>query len=128
MGVVPVVGFIKSGPVNADALEVNPSEVDHAFVIPLEHLCNPNNWAEMQPPKRLGGATFTLPTYQNMHEISDRLHGVNLWGLTAFIAHLVLKAFIPDRYTRKVHYISLLRDKKKETQNDKAENSPNAKL
>lgn len=110
MGVVPVVGFVKSGPVNAEILKVNPSEVDHAFVIPLEHLCDPRNWAEMEPPRRLG-SSITLPTFQNMNEISERLVGVQLWGLTAFIAHLVLTAFIPQQYTRKVHYISLMRHK-----------------
>lgn len=116
MGVAPVVGFIKDGPVDPDKLEINPDEVDHAFVISLDHLCNSDNWAEMEPPRRLGRSSpsFTLPTYKNLHEISERLQDVHLWGLTAFITHLVLSAFIPQKYKRKVPYIELVREKQED--------------
>jgi len=112
LGVVPVLGHIKSGPVDADSLDVNPDEVDHAFVIPLEHLCNPLNWEEMDPP-RIPGASFKLPIYTNMSAISKGLQGIHLWGLTAFITHVVLSALIPQNYTRQVSYLNLMTGKSK---------------
>lgn len=109
MGVVPVVGFIKSGAVDPTLLQINPDEVDHAFIITLDHLCNTSNWADMQPPGGRGRmGSLELPVFTNMQEVSVGLPGIHLWGLTSFITHLVLSAFIPERYKRKVPYIQLV--------------------
>ncbi|CAL8092596.1 unnamed protein product [Orchesella dallaii] len=112
LGVTPVLGLINSGPVDADNLNINPDEVDHAFVIPLDHLCNSSNWEEIDPP-RIPGASFKLPIYTNMQAISKGLQGIHLWGLTAFITHVVLSALIPQKYTRQVSYLNLMTGKLK---------------
>ncbi|ODN01718.1 Nucleoside diphosphate-linked moiety X motif 8, mitochondrial [Orchesella cincta] len=110
LGVTPVLGFIKNGPVDGDSLDINPDEVSEAFVIPLEHLCNPSNWEEIDPPK-IPSANFKLPIYTNMSVISKGLRGIELWGLTAFITHVVLSALLPQNYARQVSYLNLMTGK-----------------
>lgn len=99
MGVTPVIGFIHE-PKRLDPtkMKINPDEVDQAFTVTLEHLCDSENWTDM---KRLN---FTLPVYTNLNIRNDSTT-VDLWGLTAIITHLALKALLPIAYKRRVSFL-----------------------
>jgi len=122
MGVVPVLGLIKE-PLDPDALVVNRDEVEKAFTISLEHLCDKANWGHTQFHKGLG-----MPIYKNMkvyhppgeytkpdalsssedEESGNQpiIQDVRLWGLTAILTHIVLEALLPGVYNRKIHKAS----------------------
>lgn len=117
-GVTPVVGLIKE-PLDPDTLQVNPKEVETAFTISFSHLCDEANWGRNQC---LGG--FSSPIYKNMkvyhphgeYSEPDLLRStekcestnnslrkdVRLWGLTAILTHIMLKALLPNVYNRHV--------------------------
>lgn len=99
MGVTPVVGFVHGlKKLDPTKMDINIGEVDHAFTVTLEHLCDPKNWTEM---KRM---YISLPVYTNLN-IYNHSKTVNLWGLTAIITHLALAALLPKVYKRKVAYL-----------------------
>lgn len=99
MGVTPVIGFINGlKTVDPTRLKINPDEVDQAFTVTLEHLCDSGNWADM---KRMN---IAFPIYKNLNFRSSQ-PTVDLWGLTAIITHLTLKALLPTVYTRRVSFL-----------------------
>lgn len=105
LGVVPVLGFIKC-PVKAKELTVNPAEVDHAFTVSLEHLCDSGNW-EVGPKRKFQGVTIHMPMWKNLNVFSGT-DEIYLWGLTAFITHVALLALVPsEAYGRKLPYLKL---------------------
>jgi len=107
LGVLPVVGFIQDR-LDPSLLEINPDEVDHAFTVPIEFLCNSSNWADAAPPgKRF--RDFKMPKYMNLSVVS-KISGevVDLWGLTSYITHLTLTALVPPaHYGRVVQHFPL---------------------
>lgn len=99
MGVTPVIGFIHGfKKLDPTKMNVNPEEVDHAFTVTLEHLCDSRNWADL---KRMN---ITLPVYKNLNIHNDS-KSVDLWGLTAIITHLTLSALLPRVYKRRVSFL-----------------------
>ncbi|XP_037048166.1 nucleoside diphosphate-linked moiety X motif 8-like [Bradysia coprophila] len=106
MVVTPVIGFV-SGLKQLDPakMKINPDEVDQAFTVTLEHLCDSNNWADME---RLN---IAFPVYKNLNFRSSS-PTVDLWGLTAIITHLTLKALLPTVYKRRVLFLEEFAGKK----------------
>lgn len=99
MGVTPVVGFIHGlKTLDPTRMNINPEEVDHAFTVTLEHLCDSRNWSDM---KRM---SISLPVFTNLN-IQNDSQTVDLWGLTAIITHLALKALLPRVYKRRVSFL-----------------------
>lgn len=99
MGVTPVIGFVHGlKKLDPTKMNINPGEVDHAFTVTLEHLCDSRNWVDM---KRVN---ITLPVYKNLNIHNDS-QTVDLWGLTAIITHLALTALLPRVYKRRVSFL-----------------------
>lgn len=99
MVVTPVVGFVhEPKKLDASLMEINPNEVDQAFTVTLEHLCDSRNWTDMNRME------LVLPVYTNL-SIRDHSPTVDLWGLTAIFTHLTLKALLPDVYERRVSFL-----------------------
>lgn len=89
VSVVPVLGYI--GDIEPKELRLNVDEVEEAFVLTLKHLCDPTKCRFTQFRD-----SFTLPTYlAGKHRV---------WGLTAAITHVIMKALLPDVYKHKLVY------------------------
>ncbi|KAK2584245.1 hypothetical protein KPH14_006656 [Odynerus spinipes] len=99
MNIMPVLGYI--GEVDPGKLEINPDEVEEAFVVPLNTLCEPSLCRFTQFRD-----SYTLPTYLGgKHRI---------WGLTAAITHIAMSALLPEVYKHKPIYlkpVNLLKEK-----------------
>ncbi|KAH0552236.1 nucleoside diphosphate-linked moiety X motif 8 [Cotesia glomerata] len=81
--VMPVVGFV--GEIDPKKLDINPEEVDEAFVVSLKDLCDPDKCGYTYFKKG-----FLLPAYTGgKHRI---------WGLTAVITHVIMKTLVPEVY------------------------------
>lgn len=95
VNVMPVLGYI--GEVVPEELEINPDEVEEAFVVSLQKLCDP----------KLCHFTcysgYTLPSYSGGK--------YRVWGFTGFITHLVLSSLIPEVYVNKIPRIKSLQIK-----------------
>lgn len=90
VNVMPVFGFI--GNIEPEKLKINPQEVEEAFVVSLKNLCNPDNLGFTQFRDN-----YTLPLFLgNKHRI---------WGLTALITHICLKALLHDVYKHKMQFL-----------------------
>ncbi|XP_011312252.1 nucleoside diphosphate-linked moiety X motif 8, mitochondrial [Fopius arisanus] len=88
--VMPVLGYI--GHVDPQQLQFNPHEVEKAFVVSLQSLCDPNHWGFTQFRNN-----YTLPTYS--------VAGHKIWGLTALITHIILEALLHDVYPHKLQFV-----------------------
>lgn len=83
INVKPILGYI--GEVVVEELKINRNEVEEAFVVTLQQLCEP----EMFRYTRFRNG-ITLPTY---------LGGkYRVWGFTGIITHIVLECLIPQVY------------------------------
>ncbi|KAK7869661.1 hypothetical protein R5R35_010025 [Gryllus longicercus] len=82
--VLPFVGFV--GRVDVRALRLCPHEVEAAFAVPLQRLCDPKLFRYTQ-----FRGSFALPVFTGGE--------YRIWGLTAIITHTVLKALVPAVYT-----------------------------
>jgi len=101
LGVTPVVGFVHGyRKVDPTKMSVNPGEVDHAFTVTLEHLCDSRNWGEMEN-RRLN---ISMPVYKNLN-VHNNIKSVDLWGLTAVITHLALSVLLPNVYKRRISFL-----------------------
>ncbi|EFA09028.1 mitochondrial coenzyme A diphosphatase NUDT8 [Tribolium castaneum] len=78
--VLPVIGALKIGDVRD--LRINPSEVKEVFTVPLEVLCDPEHIRHTQ-----FRTNYSLPVFTGGRR--------KIWGLTAIITHLFLKALMP---------------------------------
>ncbi|XP_012224996.1 mitochondrial coenzyme A diphosphatase NUDT8 isoform X1 [Linepithema humile] len=86
VNVMPVLGYI--GEIVPEELEINPDEVEEAFVVSLQKLCDP----ELFRFTRF--SNFNLPSYLGgKHRV---------WGFTGFITHLALSSLIPEVYMNKI--------------------------
>ncbi|KAF4522452.1 hypothetical protein B566_EDAN002536 [Ephemera danica] len=98
VAVLPIIGFI--GDVEVANLKTNPEEVEAVFTMSLQQLCDPNVCRHTQFRTRsLVLPLFVSPEYK-------------VWGLTAVITHVFLKALIPDQYTKKLRILPLVQPKK----------------
>ncbi|CAG7717509.1 unnamed protein product [Allacma fusca] len=101
MRVSPVLGFIKKS-FDPKELKVNPAEVEFAFTVPIEHLCDPKNWESTNWSKKGRFAKFTsMPAFANLDEFMGG-QKVRLWGLTAIVTHMVLTFLVPEAYQREI--------------------------
>ncbi len=99
MGVTPVIGFIHGlNKLDPAKLKINPDEVDQAFTVTLEHLCDSRNWTDIER------MSISLPVYTNLN-VCNGAQTIDLWGLTAMITHLTLKALLPMVYKRRVAFL-----------------------
>ncbi|XP_043268522.1 nucleoside diphosphate-linked moiety X motif 8 [Venturia canescens] len=97
LSVLPIFGYI--GQVDPENLAINHDEVEEAFVISLENLCNPEHFRFTQ--FRNG---MTLPVYLGgKHRV---------WGLTAAITHMIMKALVPEVYKNKLEILPKLESTK----------------
>ncbi|XP_044758409.1 nucleoside diphosphate-linked moiety X motif 8 [Coccinella septempunctata] len=84
--VTPVLGYIKKNFKIKD-LKLSRDEVDEAFFVNLEDLCNPKLHGHTQ--FRQGDMTFDMPVF---------LAGkYRIWGLTAVITYITLHSLLPSR-------------------------------
>lgn len=92
MSILPVVGRLKSDLV-MNNLVLNSSEVEEVFTVSIKDLCDSNYHAHTQFRN-----TYSTPVYLGgQHRI---------WGLTAIITHLFLKALLSEEtYKHSVTYI-----------------------
>lgn len=92
ISIMPVIGFLKTELI-IDNLAMNQDEVEEVFTIPIQTLCDSNYHAHTQFRN-----TYSTPVYfGGTHRV---------WGLTAIITHLFLKALLPrEVYKHSVTYI-----------------------
>ncbi|KAG8335452.1 mitochondrial coenzyme A diphosphatase NUDT8 [Homalodisca vitripennis] len=90
--ILPVLGHV--GEIDIETLKPNPSEVEFAFTVPLNHFYDLKNCRYTQYRNGVG---YILPVYINAK--------CKIWGITALITHLVLNALSPKQYTHKLHFI-----------------------
>jgi len=83
LSVTPVLGYI--GEIDPQKLEVNPHEVDEAFVVSLEKLCDPAHFRFTRFRNGILLPAYTAGKYR-------------VWGLTAAITHMIMKALVPEVY------------------------------
>jgi len=87
VNVMPVLAYI--GEVDPDKLDINQDEVEEAFVVSLQKLCDP----ELIRFTSFRNPVVTLPCY---------LGGkYRVWGFTGAITHMVLEALVPQAYEYK---------------------------
>ncbi|KAJ3623912.1 hypothetical protein MTP99_017575 [Tenebrio molitor] len=94
--VLPVIGALKIRNISRD-LRVNPGEVKEVFTVPLEVLCDPSHIKHTQ-----FRTNYSLPVFTGGKR--------RIWGLTAIITHLFLKALMPRNiYDHTVKFVPPLR-------------------
>ncbi|KAJ3645358.1 hypothetical protein Zmor_023024 [Zophobas morio] len=94
--VMPVVGVLKISNLQKD-LSVNPGEVKEVFTVPLEVLCDPQHVRHTQ-----FRANYSLPVYTGGKR--------KIWGLTAIITHLFLRAMLSrEEYNPSVKFVPPLK-------------------
>lgn len=93
--VMPVLAYI--GEVVPEQLEINHDEVDEAFVISLQKLCDP----ELCYFTYFRSSKLSLPNY---------LGGkYRVWGLTGVITHFILKCLVPEVYRNNISNVQSLK-------------------
>jgi len=87
VNVMPVLAYI--GEVMPEELEINPDEVEEAFVVSLQKLCDPKliSFTSFRRP------LVTLPCY-----LSGKYR---VWGFTGAITHIALEYLVPQVYKYK---------------------------
>lgn len=87
INVMPILAYI--GEVEPEKLEINQDEVEEAFVVSLQKLCDP----ELICFTTFRHSLVTLPSY---------LGGkYRVWGFTGAITHMALESLIPQVYEYK---------------------------
>ncbi|KAJ8953598.1 hypothetical protein NQ318_003022 [Aromia moschata] len=97
--VLPVLGRIKHA-IEPGSLNVNPTEVDEVFTVPLEDLCNPCKTGYTQ----FRGA-YSVPVFLGGKR--------RIWGLTALITNMCLCSLLPQKaYSHRIKFIHLVKTSK----------------
>lgn len=92
---MPVLAYI--GEIVVEDLDINPDEVEEAFVVSLRKLCDPDFFRYTR------FRNIVLPSYiGGKHRV---------WGFTGAITHVVLECLIPDVYRNKLQMVSYQRSK-----------------
>lgn len=99
---MPVLGY--AGELKLSHLKINEQEVEAVFAVPLEMLCDPRVCRHTQFRSR----AMVLPNYQAPGQRA-------VWGLTAVITHLVLKALAPKIYKKHLRAIPHIKVDDKES-------------
>ncbi|KAL6266955.1 hypothetical protein P5V15_000041 [Pogonomyrmex californicus] len=87
VNVMPILAYI--GEVEPEKLEINPDEVEEAFVVSLQKLCDP----ELCSFTRFRKPAVTLPCYFGGK--------YRVWGFTGAITYIVLASLVPQVYKYK---------------------------
>ncbi|GAB0086718.1 nucleoside diphosphate-linked moiety X motif 8 [Sergentomyia squamirostris] len=86
--IYPVIGSIRN--FSKLQLKLNPDEVEEAFTVSLQHLCDPENQRHTQFKT---GTGVIVPAFINTP--------AKIWGITGFLTHHFLRALLPkDAYRR----------------------------
>ncbi|XP_045478020.1 mitochondrial coenzyme A diphosphatase NUDT8 [Harmonia axyridis] len=97
--VTPVLGYIKKNFKIKD-LKLSRDEVDDAFYVTLEDLCNPKLYRHTQ--FRQDDTTFNMPVFTGGK--------YRIWGLTAVITYIALHSLLPARaYNHQVKQLQSIR-------------------
>ncbi|XP_071565852.1 mitochondrial coenzyme A diphosphatase NUDT8 isoform X1 [Temnothorax nylanderi] len=102
VNVMPVLAYI--GEVVPEKLEINHDEVEEAFVVSLQKLCDPEliHFTSFRHP------VVTLPCY---------LGGkYRVWGFTGAITHMALECLVPQVYKYKFFSVRPIRNDSSETE------------
>ncbi|XP_014471703.1 PREDICTED: nucleoside diphosphate-linked moiety X motif 8, mitochondrial isoform X2 [Dinoponera quadriceps] len=90
VNVMPVLAYV--GEIVVENLEINRDEVEEAFVISLQKLCDPK--------------FFNYTTYRNNLMLPNFLGGKHrVWGFTGAITHVVLQCLIPKAYQNVLYFL-----------------------
>ncbi|XP_012262057.1 mitochondrial coenzyme A diphosphatase NUDT8 [Athalia rosae] len=100
VSVLPVLAYL--GEIEPNELQLNTDEVEEAFVLTLHQLCDPSNCRFTQFRD-----SYTLPTYLAAKH--------RVWGLTAAITHVIMKALVPNVYKHKLAYVQPIHKTKSST-------------
>lgn len=88
--VTPVIGVVRAPSQDIlKGLRVNKDEVESAFLLTLESLCDPATWRYTMYNDVKG---YLSPVFL--------LQGVKVWGLTGRLLHVALRGLIPRHYKR----------------------------
>lgn len=109
VNVMPVLAYI--GEVEPEQLEINPDEVEEAFVVTLEELCD----TKLHGYTRFQQFSLSLPSYMGgKHRI---------WGFTGIITHIVLECLLPNVYKHKIQQVEFLRKNTTSTEMESTKHS-----
>ncbi|XP_065343045.1 mitochondrial coenzyme A diphosphatase NUDT8 [Cloeon dipterum] len=97
VAVMPVLGY--AGSVDLQKLKVNDQEVETVFSLPLRQLCDPEVCRHTQFRSR----PIAWPVY---HAPGQPI----VWGLTAFITHIMLRVLVPNSYKKQLTAIKPIKD------------------
>lgn len=92
--ILPVIGYV--GDIEIKSLKPNLAEVEFAFTIPLNHFYDLKNCKYTQFRDR---SSYILPVFINAK--------CKVWGITALITHIVLRAYSPTKYLHELELIKL---------------------
>ncbi|XP_059477188.1 mitochondrial coenzyme A diphosphatase NUDT8 [Neocloeon triangulifer] len=96
VAVMPVLGFV--GTLDLKNLQVNDQEVEAVFSLSIEQLCDPLVCRHTQFRSR----GMVLPVFQAPGQQT-------VWGLTAVISHIMLKALVPKLYKKHLRAIPAIK-------------------
>ena len=97
LNIMPVLGYI--GEIDLAKVEINPHEVEEAFVISLEKLCDP--------------AHFRYTQFRNGYQLPAYTGGkYRVWGLTGVITHMIMKALVPEVYKNELKPLPFMETRK----------------
>lgn len=115
VNVMPVLAYI--GEIEPEKLEMNQDEVEDAFVVSLQQLCDPEliRFTTFRHP------VVTLPSY---------LGGkYRVWGFTGAITHMALECLVPQVYNYKYFSIQPIRKDVYDTETSSSDsNSTRSKM
>ena len=97
MSISGVLAYV--GHLDLAQLALNEGEVSQVFCVPLQQLSGKESFKQTQF-RALEGASYTLPVFVGPHP--------RIWGLTAVLTHMTLKALLPGLYRHTLRHIPLL--------------------
>ncbi|KAJ8911648.1 hypothetical protein NQ315_005993 [Exocentrus adspersus] len=91
--VLPVIGRIKRK-IIPDKLNINRSEVEEVFTVPVEDLCDPSKIGHTQFK-----GSYSVPVFLGGKK--------RIWGLTALMTNMCLSSLLPQKaYSHRITYIT----------------------
>ncbi len=93
--VTPILAQIQDSVKLSDLVLFKP-EVEEIFTLPIEGLISPQNFGYTQFRIQASKPGYSLPVFT----VANR----RIWGLSAFVLHMALRALIPRKYRPKLKY------------------------
>ncbi|XP_068228299.1 mitochondrial coenzyme A diphosphatase NUDT8-like [Palaemon carinicauda] len=95
-GIRGVLAYI--GHVDQQNLKLSENEVDYVFAVSLQNLCDPQHARQTQfRSKQMKGGGYALPVFTGSNP--------RIWGLTAILIHMTLRALLPKVYKNNLTYL-----------------------